>query len=216
MGGPVAMRWLVAAVFLVVALYCLTRVVIGASLRPAPEPGGHGAGRDVDVTHVVVGVGMAAMFSPVPDPVPRPLWTAIFIAAAVWFAARMVRDWPRLRDAAPGGRAWHWHHVIEPLAMAYMVWAMPGPGGMTGMSATAGMRMALPGGVLTVTVTTALWGYFVGFAVWSARQAGRVPVRAALGTDGSPVAGLLLSPRLAVSCHTVMCAGMAYGFLLMM
>lgn len=203
MGGPIAVGWLSVGAFCAIACYCLSRVAVGVD-KPScrDDATGHVFGRDVDLAHVAMGFGMAAMFSPVGDPLPKVAWAAVFAVATGWFAARMLLDWPNLRELPTTGRAWHWHHVIEPLAMIYMV--------------LAPSHMAMSDGVpnpLTSAISIGLLGYFALFAVWSAVQVPRV---AAVAVGGSAGAGVVLSPRLVVSCHTAIAVGMAYGFALMM
>src|SRR5690606_25947342 len=38
-----------------------------------------------ELCHAAMAVGMAAMFSPLGDPLPRPVWTVVFALGLVWF-----------------------------------------------------------------------------------------------------------------------------------
>lgn len=217
LGGPIAVGWLWAGLFLAVSAYCLTRVVAGLRNRVAPSCAGHAFGPDVDLAHIVMGVGMAAMFSPLGDHVPRLVWVVPFALTAGWFAVRMLRDWPRLRHAGSRERAWHWHHLVDPLAMVYMAAVMP-----TGSTAMAGMAdMAASSAAanpLTTTVDLGFLGYFALFVVWSAGAVVRVPARAQLvpAGAGGALGSVLLSPRAGVSCQTLIGIGMAYAFVVML
>lgn len=85
--------------------------------------------RRVDVigeaTHAAMGAGMAAMFSPIGDPVPDPVWTVVFLACGAWFAAVAVRSATVSGDAG--------HHVVGSGAMLFMQLSghshAPGSGG---------------------------------------------------------------------------------------
>ena len=70
-------------------------------------------GRLAAGTHALMGLGMAAMFSPWGDPVPPLPAAGVFAAIAVWFGARLLRGAP----TGAGGAA---HLVVAPAAMAAM------------------------------------------------------------------------------------------------
>ncbi|GAA0524466.1 hypothetical protein GCM10011581_44480 [Saccharopolyspora subtropica] len=98
------MGWIdqvLTAAVVAVTTACLTRLV--RCRRAGRQPGGS------DVAHVLMGVGMVAMF--LPPVLPAAAWAALFTAYAVWSAAlawRRRTGWSAL------------HHVIGALAMAYM------------------------------------------------------------------------------------------------
>jgi Domain of unknown function (DUF5134) len=198
MGAPVLMQWLFTMVFLGVALICAVRAWIGTG-RGGIRPGARGGfGRDVDVAHTVMGLGMAAMFSPWGDPVAVPVWATAFGAVGVWFAVRFVRA----RRAQAGdavaaghsagdghGRAWLRHHVLEAPAMVFMALAMstghssasastsalsasPGRARTAGDAAPmAGMNMTSGwSGPLVSLIAFLLLLYFGVFVLWSAAE----------------------------------------------
>src|SRR3954451_5360052 len=70
-------------------------------------------GRWAAATHALMGLGMAAMFSPWGDPVPPVPAAGVFAAIAIWFGARLLHGAP----AGAGGAA---HLVVAPAAMAAM------------------------------------------------------------------------------------------------
>lgn len=125
-------------------------------------------------SHVVMGVGMAAMFVPAFDPVPRPAWVAIFLLIGAWFGAAAVRAGSLLGD--PG------HLAVGAVAMLFMLFAHTrGPTGPAGPvdpepahhgGATAGS----PGLLLTVVA--------FGFAAWFIADVAHRLGRA--GATGSP------------------------------
>lgn len=70
-------------------------------------------GRAVEASSTAAAIGMAAMFSPQDDPVPGPVWIAVFGGCAVWTAALAVRE------RAIGGDAGH--HALCSVAMLFML-----------------------------------------------------------------------------------------------
>lgn len=70
--------------------------------------------------YAVMGFGMAAMFVPTADPVPRAAWIVVFTGSALWFAVAAVRS----RAFGDAG-----HHVVGAVAMLFM---LLGPGHGTG------------------------------------------------------------------------------------
>ena len=188
------LAWASTAAFLAVAGYCVARLVAAAR---APETY-RGCHRAVDVAHVLMAVGMAAMVSPVGGPLPMAAWQTVFLLMTAWFAG----SWWRSR----GTRAWHggWHgnqlhHALASLAMLYMMSAMP-PGahgshhpGTPWLDSAFGTGMALPG------LGWALAGYFFALTVVFARW------RSPAAPNGLPA--LLTAPTAMTACQTTMAAG---------
>ncbi|MGE3285211.1 MAG: DUF5134 domain-containing protein [Pseudonocardia sp.] len=76
---------------------------------------GTSAGRRGEaLAHGVMGLGMAAMFVPSLDPMPRWAWIAVFLALGVWAGAAALRA--SGRDA----RQVHVHHLVGAAAMLFM------------------------------------------------------------------------------------------------
>lgn len=65
------------------------------------------------VAHGVMGLGMAAMFVPAADPLPRPVWVGVFAVLAAWAAVAAVRE----RSLSGHGA----HHLVGAAAMLFMV-----------------------------------------------------------------------------------------------
>jgi hypothetical protein len=187
-----SLRWVCTAAFLAVAGYCVVRLVVAAR---APESY-RGCHRAVDLAHVLMAVGMAAMASPVGGPLPMPAWQTVFLLMAAWF----VGAWWRSRGTAAWHGGWHGsdlHHAVAALAMLYMLTAMP-----------HGTHSAAPwlsdgftghGGMLLPVAGWALAGYFLVWAVVLVRP--RVPA----GPAGLPPA--LTASRLLAACQATMAAG---------
>jgi hypothetical protein len=74
---------------------------------------GHSAG--VEVAHVAMCFGMAAMFAPSASPVPHSAWIGFFTIAAAWFAVPAFRS--GLAGQEPG------HHLVCSIAMLVMLTA---------------------------------------------------------------------------------------------
>jgi hypothetical protein len=189
-----ALGWLGTAVFAAVAGYCVARLV-AAARTPETYPGCH---RAVDVAHVLMAAGMAAMVSPVGGPLPMAAWQTVFLLMAAWFAG----SWWRARGTA--GDGWHggWHgnglhHALAAAAMLYMLTAMPHSGhagapwlsgGLDGMTA-----VALP------VVGWALAAYFLAWAMVLVRwRSPAAPAR---------LSAVLTAPGAMTACQTTMAAG---------
>lgn len=157
MAGPAWLPDTFAAVMVVIAAYCATRLAVAIARRRETEA-------DTDGMHLVMGVAMAGMLAPVLSFGTPGAWTAVFSAAAGWFAWQAVR----VRRGLGVGR---WRcpypvpHLAESLAMVYMTVAVrtpagPGAGaGMAGMGGAAGPGRAPELAVLFIV-------FMVGYVAW--------------------------------------------------
>jgi len=138
--------------------------------------------------HALMGLGMAAMFSPWGDPVPPLAGAGLFAAVAAWFGGRLLRGVP----AGPGGAA---HLVVAPAAMAAMYLSHIGGGHHAESVAVAALWLGLA-------------GYFGWHTVTSAVRVQQLPMR------GAGVGTVIAPPirRLWVA-HVVMSGLMAAMFL---
>ncbi|MGW3467367.1 DUF5134 domain-containing protein [Saccharopolyspora sp. NPDC000995] len=84
---------------------CLVRLVV----RRWRLPEAWGGCGSVDVAHVLMGIGMSAMF--LPQVLPPGAWAALFVANAVWMGVLALRRRPALT---------YLHHLVGGLTMAYM------------------------------------------------------------------------------------------------
>ena len=115
-----SMAWTVVA-----AALCLGTGVTCVALAAA------GVGdRAAQLTHAVMGVAMAGMFSPWGDPVPGWIGAVLFTVLGAWFVAAAVR-----RDRI--GRAAH-HLAISSVAMVLMYLMHHRPDGASGGAAGGG------------------------------------------------------------------------------
>ncbi|WP_433503997.1 DUF5134 domain-containing protein [Pseudonocardia halophobica] len=177
-----------------------------------------------EASHAVMGFGMAAMFSPVGDPVPAAVWIAAFGLSAAWFAAVALRTGPASDDAG--------HHVVCGVAMLFML--SFGLGERASGGAHAHHAAAGPA-AWTSIVATVLAGYFAWHvmrcgdrfaAARRARTALTEPVPAGMSAEIAPpmvdmascghggvvVEGRLAAlraPQAAAVAHLVMATSMA-------
>jgi peptidoglycan/LPS O-acetylase OafA/YrhL len=129
--GALALACLAAGVLHLVRLVTLRRDVVG------------------EMSHAAMAFGMAAMASPLGDPVPEPFWTAVYVLVAAWFVVLV------LRTRSTGGDAVH--HVLGSGAMLFMLAADHSAGhGATGGGALLG---------LVPVTAVALTGYFAWHAL---------------------------------------------------
>jgi hypothetical protein len=181
--------------------------------------------RDVvgDVSYAAMGLGMAAMFSPLGDPVPTAVWHAVFVLAAAWFAVRL------LRGNGAGGEAAH--HVVGSAAMLFMLLAGTSERALPGHPAHgAAADGAVAGAVGLVSATAMLFaGYFAWHALrWADRCRTTCPqahpaVSVQDGRDGPNAAVALWAralsvcgPQTAAVSHVVLAVAMTAMLLRML
>ncbi|GEL26587.1 hypothetical protein PSU4_55410 [Pseudonocardia sulfidoxydans NBRC 16205] len=114
-----------------------------------------------EASHAAMGVGMAAMYSPLGDPVPDAVWLVVFAATGLWFAALAVRAGLGTRDAG--------YHVVCAVAMVFML-TMGGHDAAGGHGGHGGI------GLLSVAALA-----LAGFFAWHALRCGDRLVAAARG-----------------------------------
>jgi hypothetical protein len=185
MAGPSWLAAAFAAVMIITAIYCASRLAASRLWRRATAV-------DADAVHVVMGAAMAGMLLPRLNPLPDRSWEAVFGVAAAWFAVQAIRN---LRGHATGGwRSPHpVPHLVESAAMIYMAMAVPGrlPGG-------PGQRMPMPGmgggytgaagSFQVLAVVLAL--FMAGYVLWTADQL----TSRARATTAAPTRGAALHP----------------------
>ncbi len=177
MAGPSWLAGVLAAVMIVIALCGAGRLAVSRLRRRDIE-------LDADGVHVVMGIAMAGMLVARLGPLPDSAWEPVFGIAAAWFAWQAVGT---RRGIAPAG----WlcshplPHLVECVAMLYMLLAVPGsrPAGQG-----AGMPMAGMGGSPSATgdfpaLAVVLALFMVGYVAWAADQ---LTSRARAGTTVAP------------------------------
>lgn len=144
MSGPTWLADGFAAVMLVVAAYSAGRLVASRVLPRLIHV-------DVDVVHVLMGVGMAGMFVKALNPIPFGAWEVVFSAVAAWFVWRCIayvsgRDARRRLEDHLHHVSHYPTHVVMAFAMLYMYLAPS-----TGVLGTTGGGMNMGGGVTAST-----------------------------------------------------------------
>jgi hypothetical protein len=148
---------------------------------------------DGELSHAAMGFGMAAMFSPLGNPVPVPVWTVVFVLGLAWFGAAVLRGWT-LGGRTFGGDAGH--HVVGSGAMLLMLAAGHSAHGR-GAAGTLG---------LASVAALALTGYFAWHALRCADGCRRPePAAGALAVRTRT----LEAPHVAAAAQLVTAAAMA-------
>jgi hypothetical protein len=217
-GTPSGLYYLFAVLMLAVALYGLALLVVTAVERRS-------GGRDVELSHVAMGVAMSGMFVPGWSFGPNALWELVFAAFLVWFVVRTVQS----------VQTWGLHvphtaiHAVMSFGMLLMFWFPLGAtSGAMVMSASAASGRMDPG--LAFLIAFVLFGSAI-FTIASPNKGathfgthcGPRPTVAA-SDDGSGVAtaatatrvaGILGNPSLLDASHVVMAIGMGLMLILM-
>jgi hypothetical protein len=180
MAGSSWLAGALAAVMIVIALYCASRLVASRLWRRETE-------YDADGLHVAMGTAMAGMLVPRLSPLPDSAWEVVFGVAAAWFAWQAART---RRGNIPGG----WRcpypvpHLVECAAMLYMLLAPPGPrsGGpgpgmpMPGMGGSPGAAGSFPALVVVLAL------FMLGYIAWTTdRLTALTRARAAVPAPGT-------------------------------
>jgi hypothetical protein len=216
-GKPPGLYYSFGVMMLAVAAYGLLLLVTLAAERRS-------SGRDVEISHVAMGVAMAGMFVPAWSFGPSVLWELIFVVLLVWFAARSVQS----------VRAWGLHvphtavHAVMSFAMLLMYWFPSGtsPQAMSMTASASGGRID-PG--LSFLIAFVLFGSAVftvaspnkGATHFGTHGGDRVLVPASDGTSGGPatvasrLAAIVATPSLVDASHVVMSSAMGLMLILM-
>lgn len=169
MAGPSWLAGLLAAVMILTAGHAASRLAASRVLRVATEA-------DADGLHALMGAAMAGMFLPPLRLLPSSAWAVVFGAAAVWFAASTIQ----VRRTAP--RTWQCRfpipHLVECIAMLYMLLALPAGQGTPG---TAMPAMTAPGAAASFPALALVLALFMlGYLLWTTdRLATRARTRTA-------------------------------------
>ncbi len=201
----------------VLAIACLAVAVLHLARLAVPArafgdvPGGPAG----ELSHATMGLGMAAMFAPLLDPAPAPVWTAAFVLCGAWFAALALRAGSFAGDAG--------HHVVGSATMLFMLLTRHDPGAVAATAEAGHAHHGGGGGNLgwVSLVAIVLAGYFAWHVLRcsdrlrvSAPDAGPAPTAGGTAVAVRP-AGLLRSTRTATWAHVVMAVAMTVMLLAM-
>ena len=99
-----------------------------------------GAGADIAVSHLLMGIALAAVLVPRLSTVPDGAWEIVFAVMTAWFLWCLWRESRRRAAAAASGH--YAPHLVHSAAMLYLFAALAGPS-----AAGAGMSMSGTGGM---------------------------------------------------------------------
>jgi hypothetical protein len=223
MSVPSWLYYLFGGLMLAVAAYCLTLLVLSVSTnRPA--------GRDVEISHVFMGVAMAGMFVGRWAFGRSAVWELIFGALMVWFIVQSIQSVQRYGIHLPHALI----HAVMNFAMLLMYWFPMGSsasGAMSmSMSASSGPRLdpglafvvafiLLASAVFTLASPNKGASHFGSHApAWAIASLAGSASGGSSGDNPSPalaVEGVVATPWLVDLSHVVMCIAMGFMLLLM-
>jgi Domain of unknown function (DUF5134) len=220
---PPWLYYLFGVLMLAVAAYCSTLLVLGAVTR---RP----AGRDVEISHLFMGVAMAGMFVGAWSFGRSAVWEIIFSLLMIWFLAASVQSVQRYGLHLPHALI----HAVMNFAMLLMYWFPMGASTSGSMS----MSAAAPGGRVDPGLASLLALVLCASAVFTLASpvkgrthfGSHAPAYAMSGPVGlqprsgpseapiTPVTALeeaVATPWLVDISHVVMCVAMAFMLVLM-
>jgi uncharacterized protein DUF5134 len=227
MAPPSWVAGALAAVLLLIAGYCATRLIAARWWRRSTDQG-------VDVVHAAMGVAMAGMLVPRLGLLQARAWAVLFAAGAGWFGWQVLRDRrrggvTRTGSGLPAPHGHHGAHVLSCAAMVCMLMAAPHLGApmtaRTGATPVVALVLAVAVAISVVVSTDRISA--LRPAAPAAAATGPAP--GGSGQDGTPRAAApryatpgragpwpVLCPRLAASCQIMMGVAMAYMLILML
>ena len=110
-GHPAGLYYGFGILMLAVAAYGLSLLVTAARIRRAP-------GRDVEVSHLAMGLAMAGMFVPAWAFGPDLAWELVFLGLLIWFIVRSFQSIGRFGVHVPHTAI----HGVMSFAMILMYW----------------------------------------------------------------------------------------------
>jgi hypothetical protein len=225
MAVPSWLYYLFGVLMLAVAAYCFALLVLGALTR---RP----AGRDVEISHLFMGMAMAGMFVGSWSFGRSTVWEIIFAVLMVWFLTASIQSVQRYGLHLPHALV----HAVMNFAMLLMYWfpmASASSGGMSMSSSSGGGRLD-PGLALVLALALCASAVFTlaspvkgrthfgshaplyamtGPVATTGPQAGSAPDRAS-----SPVVAIeeaVATPWLVDMSHVAMCVAMAFMLILL-
>jgi hypothetical protein len=224
MSVPGWLYYLFGALMLGVAAYCLTLLVLGAlTNRPA--------GRDVEISHLFMGVAMAGMFVDAWSFGSAAFWEIVFALLMVWFLVAGVQSVQRYGLHLPHALI----HAAMNFAMLLMYWFPMGTssGAMSMSMSSASAGRLDPGLALVLTFSLCASAIFTLASPVKGRThfGSHAPLYAMSGATGrdvdagrsggacSPravgIEGIVATPWLVDVSHVVMCVAMAFMLILL-
>jgi hypothetical protein len=220
---PPWLYYLFGALMLTVAAYCSSLLILGLITdRPA--------GRDVEISHLLMGVAMAGMFVRVWSFGPSAIWELAFSLLMIWFLVASVQSVQRYGLHLPHASI----HALMNFAMLLMYWFPAGasPSGSMSMSAASSGGRLDPGLALVLAFVLCASAVFTLASPIKGRThfGSHAPAYATSGPVGSSsgagvsdrgttpaiaVDEVVATPWLVDISHVVMCVAMAFMLILM-
>jgi len=192
--------------------------VYSAARLVAARKAGTSSGVSAEITSLLMGLGMAAMFLPALNVLPPTVWIGVFAVNAAWLIAALPRA------AAAGvlakGERHRLNPVISAVAMIYMFATMGAPSTAAATSvaspASGGLVLAHDhgggGGFDATPLNVTFAVYFLAHAMWSAGLVVRSGTPSGGDRPVSTVSRESTGTRVTAVCHVVMGLGMSYMF----
>jgi Domain of unknown function (DUF5134) len=222
MSTPAWLYYLFGLLMFAVAAYGLCLLVLSViSSRPA--------GRDVELSHLFMGVAMAGMFVGSWAFGPDAMWELIFAALLVLFIVRTIQSEQQYGLHVPHALI----HAVMNFAMLLMYWYPMSASTSGGMSMSGSSGPALDSGVAFVIAVTILGSGIFTLASpnkGASHFGSHAPAYAVVGRGGTEpeahphphetrdvlvVEGAIARPWLVDLSHVAMCVAMGFMLLLM-
>ena len=222
MSTPSWLYYLFGVLMLAVAAYCFTLVILSvATNRPA--------GRDVEISHIFMGIAMAGMFVGHWAFGQRAFWEIIFGALLIWFLVASIQSVLTYGLHLPHALI----HAVMNFAMLLMYWFPMGSsaGAMSMSASTAGPKLdsgvafvvafiLFASAIFTLASPNKGASHFGSHAPAYAMVGAPARGRAEVSTEGGvgamiAVDEIVATPWLVDLSHVVMCIAMGFMLLLM-
>ncbi len=222
MSTPAWLYYLFGVLMLAVAAYCFTLVILSvATNRPA--------GRDVEISHIFMGIAMAGMFVGHWAFGRSAFWEIIFGALLIWFLVASIQSVLTYGLHLPHALI----HAVMNFAMLLMYWFPMGSsaGAMSTSASAAGPKLdsgvafvvafiLFASAIFTLASPNKGASHFGSHAPAYAMVGAPARGRAEVSTDGGvgamvAVDEIVATPWLVDVSHVVMCVAMGFMLLLM-
>jgi hypothetical protein len=221
MSTPSWLYYLFGVLMLAVAAYCLNLLILSVVTKRS-------AGRDVEISHVFMGVAMAGMFVGQWAFGQSAVWEIIFAILLIWFLVQSIQSVRQYGLHLPHALI----HVVMNFAMLLMYWfpmgsspvAMSMSSSATGPKLDSGVAFALAlilfaSAIFTLASPNKGASHFGSHApaYLVAGAAGSVTPEGHIGDPSSvgAIEEVVATPQLVDMSHAVMCLAMGFMLLLM-
>ena len=199
MNAPAWLTALVSTLMILVATYSAWRLAISRVWGRATD-------YESDILHFAIGIAAAGLVADWARTLPRSVWTCLFIAGAMYFAARTYRSWS---DRPARGK------LLAQTAccaiVVYMFLAGVAPTTIHGSTAGEYTMAGMPGMILDQTITYPSIGlvFVVGLCFYAVAVLNQIKPLRDDHVDGSQA----LAPRSVDVCRIVIVLVLVYAIL---